>query len=420
MRGKKLGRWLGVLAATTLAAAAVAPAAGSVPAGKAPPEVPGFDGETIKLGVITPLSGIASVVGKPLTNGQVTYWDSVNDDGGVGGKYPVELVQEDSEYDVATAIQAYGKIKGDVVAFQQILGTEIVKSILPRLKADGLTGAPATLDSLWVNVPELVPIGAPYQVEAINGFDYYLRNGGEGKKICAIAQDDEYGGAGLDGLKFAAKKLRFKVAKTVRFATGSDVSAQVGELADTNCEAVFLASLPNDTAAILSKVIGRNFEPQIIGLAPTWLSGFEKLEDLQSFLVNHFWLTAEGPAWGDTTVPGEAQLIADHDKYAPDQTPDQYYAFGYAQAWAIDQVLEKAVDNGDLSKKGIRKAVDRVGRLKFGGLLGDYKYGKSADDRDPPRATTIFKIEPGQPIGLTILEPGFASKTARQFDEFES
>jgi len=256
MRGKKLGRWLGVFAVTALAAAVFAPAAGSAPAGKEPPEVPGFDGETIKLGVITPLSGLASVIGKPLTNGQVTYWDAVNDEGGIGGKYKVELVQEYSEYDVATAIQAYGKIKGDVVAFQQILGTEIVKSILTRLKADGLTGAPATLDSLWVKVPELVPIGAPYQVEAINGFDYYLRNGGEGKKICAIAQDDEYGGAGLDGLKFAAKKLKFKVAETVRFATGSDVSAQVGQLADANCEAVFLASLPNDTTAILSKMIG--------------------------------------------------------------------------------------------------------------------------------------------------------------------
>ncbi len=418
MRGKKLGRWLGVFAVTALAAAVFAPAAGSAPAGKEPPEVPGFDGETIKLGVITPLSGLASVIGKPLTNGQVTYWDAVNDEGGIGGKYKVELVQEDSEYDVATAIQAYGKIKGDVVAFQQILGTEIVKSILTRLKADGLTGAPATLDSLWVKVPELVPIGAPYQVEAINGFDYYLRNGGEGKKICAIAQDDEYGGAGLDGLKFAAKKLKFKVAETVRFATGSDVSAQVGQLADANCEAVFLASLPNDTTAILSKMIGRNFAPQVIGLAPTWLSGFEELEDLQSFLIDHFWLLSEGPAWGDTSVPGEAQLIADHDQFAPDQKPDQYYAFGYAQAWAMDQVLEKAVKNGDLSKKGIEKAVNQVGTLKFDGLIGDYKYGKSSDDRNPPRATTIFKVVPGQPIGIQILEPGFASKTARQFDEF--
>ncbi len=34
-----------------------------------------------------------------------------------------------------------------------------------------------------------------------------------------MAQDDAYGASGLDGLTQAAKTLKVKVAKTVRFAT---------------------------------------------------------------------------------------------------------------------------------------------------------------------------------------------------------
>ena len=35
-----------------------------------------------------------------------------------------------------------------------------------------------------------------------------------------MAQDDAYGASGLDGLTQAAKTLKVKVAKTVRYATG--------------------------------------------------------------------------------------------------------------------------------------------------------------------------------------------------------
>src|SRR5436190_2614 len=343
MRGKKLGRLVGVLLAAAVAVGVTGQAALAAPA-KTPPNVPGFNGSTIKLGAITPQSGLASVVGKPLTEGNRVYWDAKNAKGGVGGKYKVDLDIEDSQYQVETALQAYDKIKGDVVAFNQILGTQIMKSILPRLKQDQLTGGPATLDSLWVKEKNLIPIGAPYQVEVANGIDYYLKNGGKGKKICAMAQDDEYGAAGLDGLTQASKTLKFKVSKTVRFATTSDVSAQVGELADAKCDAVTLVSLPNDTGSIVTKMIGRNFTPQIIGTGPTWLTG---------------------------------------------------------------------VKNGDLSKAGIQKAVNQVGTLKFGGLIGDYKYGSSASQRNPSRASTINKIVVGQPIGLQIVAQNLTSQAAK-------
>ena len=80
-----------------------------------------------------------------------------------------------------------------------------------------------------------------------------------------------------------------------------------------------------------------------------------------------------------------AQMLTDQQQYAPDQKPDTYFQFGYAQAWAMDQILEQAAKNGDFSKAGIKKASNQVGTLKFDGLHGDYKYGKSANDRNPTR-----------------------------------
>jgi ABC-type branched-subunit amino acid transport system substrate-binding protein len=410
---KNLGRVLGTAAAVALALGTLVPSASAASHGaKAPPSVPGFDGKTIQLGVITPLSGLAAVIGKPLTNGNQVYWQSLNAKGGVGGKYKVQLVQQDSQYMVANALQGYDQIKGNVVAFDQVLGTQIVQAVLQRLKVDGLVAAPATLDSLWVKVPQLVPIGAPYQVESVNGVDYYLKHGGQGKKICAIAQDDQYGAAGLQGLAFAASKLHFKVAVTTRYATGSDVSAQVGQLADAKCDSVVMVSIPTDTVSIVAKMIGRNFTPQVLGLGPSWLAPFATSPDQADFFAKHYWYLGEGPAWGDTSVPGMAKMLTDVQQYSPSQTPDQYFAFGYAQSWAMDQILEQAVKNGDLSHTGILKAVAQVPKLTFQGLIGDYVYGP-ASRRNPPRDTALSTIVSGKPVGLNLIS-SFTSPTALQ------
>ena len=414
MRGKKLGRLLGALVAVALAVGATSQAAfaGGAHSGKTPPNVDGFDGSTIKLGVITPQSGIASVVGKPLTEGNQVYWEAKNAKGGVAGKYKVDLTIEDSQYQVETALQSYDKIKGDVAAFQQILGTQIVKSVNTRLKADNGYGGPASLEGVWVKQPTLMPTGTPYQVLAANGLDWYLKNGGQGKKVCAMAQDDAYGASGLDGLTQAAKTLKVKVAKTVRYATGSDTSAQVGELADANCDAVMLVSLPNDTGSIVTKMVGRNFTPQILGIAPSWLSGLENTDNGPFYEEHYIWLSYGAP-WGDQSIPGMAQMLTDQQQYAPDQMPDTYFQFGYGQAMAMDQILEQAAKDGDFSKAGIRKASNKVGTLKFNGLAGDYKYGKSAKDRNPPRESTIAKVAVGQPEGLQILETNYTSQAGK-------
>jgi len=416
MQRRGLRAFLTFAVAAGLVMAATAPAVARVHA-KAPPSTDGFDGKTIKLGVITPLTGTVSLIGTPLTAGNQLWWDYVNGDlGGVGGKYKVELVQEDSQYQPANAIQAYDKIKGDVVDFQQILGTQVTKALLPKMQVDQSAGAPATLDATWVKNPNLFPVGSPYQIETINGLDYYTKNGGKGKKVCALAQDDEFGQAGLDGLAYAKKALKLKTGPTERFKTGEDLTAQIQSLSDAKCAAVLVVATAVDATAIATKSIALNFSPQMIALGVFWLPVLAQSPNLQQFLVDHLLVSTQpGAAWGDPAIPGMAPFLERQQQYAPSQKPDPYFAFGYAQGQALYQILQKAVKNGDLSHEGILKASNQVGTLKFDGLSGDYKYGKSAADRNPPRATTVFKVDPSQLIGLAPVGPPAASAAAKKY-----
>ena len=391
---------------------------GGEPAGE-PATVPGFDGTTIKLGVVTPTSGPVALIGNPLTAGNKAYFDYVNAElGGIGGKYKIELVVRDSGYDPTKAGQEYAAIKGDVVMFAQLLGTPIVNAILEQLVDDGIVAAPASLDSFWVREPNLLPVGGPYQVQAINALNWYVtEGGGEGKVVCALIQDDPYGEAGLEGLEFAAEQLDTEVALTARFPAPpapADFTAPIGQLEGEGCEMVFLVATPTSTGAALGKAAEVGFEPQWIGQSPTWIGVLGK-SPLAPYLQKNFLVASEGVNYGDTSVPGMAELLRIKDTYAPDQAPDVYFNFGYLQAQAVTALLEKAVELGDLSHDGILTALEELGTVSFGGLSGDYTYGP-AEEREPSRESAIFKVDPASPTGLTLVEGGLHADFVDDFE----
>jgi ABC-type branched-subunit amino acid transport system substrate-binding protein len=383
----------------------------------APNKAAGFDGKTIKLGVLTPLTGTVAVIGQPLTAGNEVYFKALNASGGVAGKYKVELVQEDSQYKTDIAVQKYNKIKGDVVAFTQVLGTAPTLAVLPQLRTDKILAAPASLDALWVREDNLLPVGGPYQVQAINAMDYYLSDGGgsKGDTICTMIQDDVYGEAGQQGIDFAAEKYGFKVANTQKFKVGTEnYAGQIGALAGAKCQMVFLVATPSDAAKIWGTAAQARFAPQWIGQSPSYTGALAK-SAVAPYMKQSVLIVAEGTEWGDDSVPGMKQMVADATKYAPDQEPDYYFAFGYNQARAMTAVLEKAVELGDLSRDGVLKASGALGNVSFQGLTGDYRYGKAAD-RNPPRSSTIFAVDPSKPFGLKKVKYNFTSPAAKEIE----
>ena len=296
----------------------------------------------------------------------------------------------------------------------QILGTQIVTTLLPQLADDDLVASPASLDSFWVREQQLLPIGGPYQVQSANAFTWYIEGGNGGSPddvICALIRDDEYGEAGFEGFEAAAEANDIEIAEVATFPAGeADFTTQVGALQSAGCEMVLFVALPSETSPALSRAAQSSppFTPQWIGQSPTWLSLFAQ-GDLAPYLQENLVLASEGPEWGDTSVPGMAQMLED----APaDQAPDIYFTFGYAQARAVHQVLEAAVAAGDLSREGIVEAMNSIEVLTFDGLTGDYPYG-TPEDRDPPWASTIFAVDPRPPAASACSRPTSPARSPR-------
>lgn len=385
---------------------------------------PGFDGTTIRVGALTNNGPPLAAIGIPLTAGNQAYIDYVNTElGGIAGQYQIELVVEDTAYNPTTAGEKLAGTVDDVALYMQVLGTPIVDALLGDLEDENVIASPASLDSKWVAEPQLLPVGAPYQMQAINSIDwYYNQAGNEEKALCTLASDDEYGDAGVQGVDHVAEAIDVEVAQKSTFPSPSgrggaahDFSGNIRELADADCEVVFLVATLADTQAIGTALGGTpNFRPQLIGQSPIWLTAFAASPLLQE----HFLLATEGPAYGDTSAPGMENLLHVRETYAPDQPPDIYFNFGYIQALATVALLEKAVELGDLSREGLATALEELGTVDFGGLTGEYTYG-APEDREPPINSSIFRPNPDAatfPTGLELVEEGYIADSAEDFD----
>lgn len=374
------------------------------------------DGGTITLGVITPLTGAVSIIGLPLSQGAQVYWDHVNEElGGIGGELQVELLTEDNEYNPQTTVDVYNRIKGDVALFGQILGTPPTQAVLPQLDSDGILAAPASLDAEWVAEEYLIPVGAPYQIQSANGLTWWEESQSEGDDTyCAMIQDDPYGESGLEGWEAAAEDLGVEVATVARFAgQAEDVTAQIGQLSDAGCTVNLLVSTPSDTGTIFGAAAAAEYTPTWLGQSPSYITAF-KDSPLAPYLGATYYQLSEGTEWGDTSVEGMAQMLEHQQTYAPDQTPDIYFVFGYYQAKAVHALLEKAFENDDLSREGLKAALDELGEVTFDGLTGDYTLGAPAD-RVPPKETTIYKFNADKEVGLEKVEV-VTSETAENFE----
>src|SRR5664280_2790186 len=111
-------------------------AAGSVKTGR------GVTADTLTIAELTDLTGIFAALGKNITQANQMYWDQKNAAGGVCGR-KVNLIVKDHGYNVQTAVSLYGQVHDQVLAIEQLIGSQIVTALSPQILQDKMLTAPA-------------------------------------------------------------------------------------------------------------------------------------------------------------------------------------------------------------------------------------------------------------------------------------
>ena len=415
-RGRALSLLTVFAIIATFVSACAAPGGGGIKAG------PGVDTakKEISVGVLTPLSGpVAAPIGIPLTKGLETYFNAVNANGGIDG-YKIKLVEKDSKYDPQTQVQMYNQIHNQVLMLAESLGSPTTQAIVSLSERDKMLVSAATLDSILARQQYMILIGTPYRLQVENGLEYATKVatqlGVTNPKIGIISQDDAYGQDGLAGYNEALScyPTLSNVAQATYELTDTTYTAQVTKMKTAGAQFVVLTAIPTVAAGIIGTAAQAGYFPQWILNSPAWANGLLAVSpQFTGLLQQSVWVVAQGATWGDRSQPGMAEMLDNIAKYAPDQKPDGYFQFGYAEAKVTYAILKKAIANGDLTRDGLLKAFNSLGTVDLGGLFGaNAQYGSSPNQRVPTRDNSVYGIDTTIPNNFKNLSGDFVGTCA--------
>lgn len=374
----------------------------------------GLTGKTIKLGMLTPLTGPVAAIGKPLSRGHEVFWKSINDQGGVGG-YTVELVTKDTEYKPDVTVQQYNAVTKDVLMIEQVLGSQNTEAVKELSKQDKMLMAPASLSSSFAREKYLILLAAPYRIQIENAFEYVVNNQGKkNPKTFIIYQNDEYGLDGKRGYDESIPAYGLVDVGSATFKTGDqDFAAQVSQAKNKGAEYVVIVATA-ETPRIVGTAAALGYKPKWILQSPSWFTAFKRIPSTIKTFEDDALVFVDTAEWGDTSKPGMKAMLDNMKKYAPDQEPDGFFQFGYSQATVVHAILKKAIEQRDLTRAGMLKAFESLKNVDLGGLFPAVTYGTSEkpNERVPSRGSRAWKIDRNAPTGLVPISEFFTGSVA--------
>ncbi len=383
-----------------------------------PATAPGFDGKTIRVGVLTTTTNpVWGQIGKALLAGIEARFAAINRKGGIAGRYKVEITMADTNYDPALTAQHIELTKAKVVAYASILGTPSVEAVEPTLRQLQMVAGAASQEARWSNTPNLLPVFNSYQVQAINGIGYFLESTARpDATVCALTVATSYGDAGAEGVRFAKSQLGFNLGPMEQAApTTTNVTANVSALKNAGCQAVMLVTTPQQTLAAVLTGRALGFSPRWIIMGASFSDRIITPQTGPAF-EQGAWVVGDGTQWGDPAVPGMAQLatelIASDNRYWT-ENPDIGLTFGWVQAKVLEATLERAVARGDLSHAGVLAASKEIGTVDVAALGSPIDY--SSPQRLANARTTVFAVDASYRNAIRVLAPSYTSAAARAY-----
>jgi ABC-type branched-subunit amino acid transport system substrate-binding protein len=383
------------------------------------PDAVNEDNGCIYLGILSDLTvGPFSPLAPQIVAGQQAFFDRVNEDGGIAG-YDINIEQytRDTEYDPQQHAQAYREIEPNILAIVQTLGTPPTEAILPDMDDDDVVAIPASWWSGWdfeeADYGLVLNSGYSYCMESMIGLDWSNENEGEISTVLAVGYPGDYGGDSATGVSAwadanGAEYLGF-VQTGPNFVVGSQ-DAAVGQILSSGADRVVLAVGPAEMAEIVGGAMAQGFEGRFLGSIPTWnpaLMGSPAAPALEAAF------THVAP-WEAFTGESEAHQAMQETLGEGNLPENDGFTFGWIWSYPMKALLEQAAENGDLTREGLRAAIDGL-EIDYEGALPTRTLGGDPNET-AVRTAVIGQPDADEPLGLATIETGVTGPTADDYD----
>ncbi|MEX2562544.1 MAG: ABC transporter substrate-binding protein [Nitriliruptoraceae bacterium] len=376
------------------------------------------DNGCIYLGILSDLSeGPFAPLAVPITDGQVAFWRTINEAGGIGGfDIDVSTYTRDTLYQEAEHSARYREIEPNILALAQTLGTPTTEAILSDMDDDDVIAAPASWWSGWdFDIADrglILNSGYSYCIESMIGLDWYVAENGPIDTVIHVGYPGDYGGDSAAGVEHWAQANDVTFAGRVETAPNIIVGSQdgaVGAVLGSGADVVFLAVGPAETAQIVGGAAAQGFTGRFVGSVPTWNPALLQTPASGALEALYTNVSPWEPFDGESAA--HDAIRASLGGELPD---NDGYVFGWIWSYPFKAAIEAAVANGDLTRAGLRSVVDGL-VVDYEGSLPTRTFGGDANV-SAVRTAVINVPDASTSLGLRTLATGVTGPTADNYD----
>src|SRR5437588_1028891 len=237
------------------------------------------DGDTVKIGVITSLTGDLAAFGQAHKNGYTVALNEINANGGIGGK-KIELIYYDDQSKPDQAVQGVSKLV-DQDTVNIILGSyssENSRAIVPMVtqKQVPLIMPTATADNVMETGSQWVfRICAGSGAYASTTLDF-LKNNGNPKRLAIIYENTNFGQSNFKSMSDAATAAGLQIVDTEAYQKSTpDYKSLLQRVKAKNPEVIYFASYLLDATTLMRQAEQVNVNPKYYTSAGTGFAAAE-------------------------------------------------------------------------------------------------------------------------------------------------
>ena len=322
--------------------------------------------ETIKIGVVVPVTSVLAPYGTPFVESMNLAIDAANASGGINGR-KLELVVEDSQASNTVAINALNKVlqSNPIAVFGPALGTQVLAMmpILEREKIPFIAG-PSTRRVTQQNAKYYFRNSTHDAIDKETWTRFLVEDLGK-KKIGIMHVANEWGYSGRDNTTMFLDKLySLKPVSVASYQpTDKDLTAQILQMTRDGADAIVVQGHPIDEALAIKQINQLNVKVPHMGSGTLCIAFLRGLVT-PAEIAGHY---CEGP---DVMPPynerPEVKAFVDAYKKKTGYLPDIYATHYYDATGMLIHIMKKVGVDRDKIRDSFRDTT-------YDGIIGAYK-----------------------------------------------
>ncbi|MEJ7794629.1 MAG: ABC transporter substrate-binding protein [Nocardioides sp.] len=385
-----------VATASALAFTACAPGGGDT----------GDTGEgPIKIGIIADLTGATGDVGTPYNEGMLGYIDWLNSEGGIDGR-EIDATSKDYAYDVPTAERLYKEYLNDGAVAIQGWGTGDSEALMNKVAADELPFMSASYAEVLTDpaeAPYNFVVAPTYSDQMRVALNWIAEEEGAATDVAFLHSDSPFGLAPLeDGQSWIEDEgLDISMEAYAMPAGAANYVGLVSQAEQQGAKYIVIQNVSSPAAQVAKDIQAQGANIKIVCL--NWCADEQFIDTAGDAAEGHILISPFAPS----TAEMEGQQVIE-DYLSENGSSLEKEGLHYAQGWYTMHIMaegmREVVEAGDdLTGEAIKTALETMGPIDTGGVVGTGEVEFSEDSHRGQTGTGIYVAEGGE---MKPLETG--------------